>query len=580
MKSSVILTLTLGLLFSCGGDDDDSKADDAFEAVGSVTKATTTSIELTFTDGEAGAQYFIMPYSVGETSGNPVNGGSASTPVNFTVTATKGASLGIMPQNPKLIESPDVMDGKTFDHALRSLLNRFDPADPRTWQRADELEQMIVTSGPYATYNLVDQQKNIRKNLEILRDRLARVRSQTANSNLSLVATCPGVGDLAGFGTDSDYLDSSNVTLKAESTDYCLYVHNTKGLVTETSVDVMKTSIETALANYKTIYDDTFSSTKDSYKFQPLIIVIPYGDSSYWPDPNSLYKVSAAFIAASTVSHGRPTLYVASDQSAVGSETDSAKLNELFHSSIAHELQHAVLHYYRYTKGLAVDSVQFDEGLAHYMEDLMGYGEVNFAQYPQQFITTYAYGTNAILPDITTGSGAAYERGAAQLLFYYLISQKGGASFSDGLPAKSSGLDFVKSFASGSKTNIEGLVSAYGVDWTETMGNLFGALAVDNATTVIEGEKYKVQSPESDIKNTIGAEGKVFGLRFNNYGGIPDMTESLSNYTKLASTAIDLELSYYQTQPLLLELSDPSDKVTITMLQQYTNTAVSVVRFK
>ena len=213
------------------------------------------------------------------------------------------------------------------------------------------------------------------------------------------------------------------------------------------------------------------------------------------------------------------------------------------------------------------------------MEDALGYGEVNFSSYPQSFLSGYANGLNAALPNISDGTGTAPQRGAAQTFFYYLVSQKGGVTFSPALSG-GGGLDFIRNFVSGSKNNIEGITAAYGGDWVTTMGNYLGALAIDGASTVVEPAVLKVQAPKSDIINTIGQDKKVFGMRFHRHGAIGDLEAMLGNFTPVTATDTDVDVFHYTTQPLVYTQKSTSDVVTVTLAQIYANSAVSVVRFK
>ena len=578
-KSSVktILFSIFFMLNACGEpettQENNPKSDDAFTAQGSVHKMTGTTKTLTFEDGEAGAQYFVMPYALGSTSS--VNGGSSSDNIIFSI-KSQSASLSLIEPSTPMESSfyQDVMTERAFDYALRFLLNRFNPKNPESWQLARHLEQVTVTDGPYQNFWLAGGSKNIVKGLKNLTKNMAQSKKQQKNPQF-LNANCPSSDNLASFGDD---MDSDEVVLQEDSTSYCLYVHYENGLISETKLATIKTSIETTLSNYKKIYSDSFSNTNGAYKFQPLVIVIPYGDDSYWPTSTGP-KVSAAFVESTSVTHARPTLYVAADQSKVGSETNKTKLNELFHSSIAHEMQHAILHYYRYTQNLSLDEPQFDEGIAHFMEDLMGYGEVNFSAYPGSFLNAFAVGLNSAFPSFS-GTGTEIQRGAAHVLFYYLVSQKGGVSFTDGLPDAGGGLDFIKSFVQGASTNMQGLSAAYGSDWHTTIGNFFGALAVDGSFTVIEGDKYKVQSPKAGIKNTIGSDGKTYGMRYHRHGGVADLSQQLENFDKASSTEQDLELLYYHTKPILVTLNDTTDTINVTINAAFENAGMSVIRFK
>ena len=571
MLRKMMFLALFGALLACSGDDDDSgdeKSDDAVEAVATIYKATSTTVEISL-DGGAGAQYFVMPYTVGATSGaNPVNGGADGVSNIFTV-ATTGGALALA--GGLEATGPVEMSGRSFDYALRTAFNRFHPKNPESWAALERLEKVRVTDGPYATqYNFAGEpiSKGLRSSFEQFGKKLERPRPK----KVSLLQDngCPAIGDLIGVDDPNDDKDAaelgeSNIKLTSHA-DYCIYLAS-EGSVTESSLDRIKSNIETSLSLYKdVIYQDKMDKVKDDFKFQPIFIIVPYG-GDYWPGTETL-KISGAFSASASITHDRPTIYVGSDQGLVNSESDPKKLNLFFHSTIAHELQHAVFHYFRYVAGLTdsdfdnvLDGPQFDEGIAHYMEDVLGYGAPNFSVFPEQFLSTFPNGLNSVFP-LVTGAGTAIERGASHVFFYYLVSQKGGVTF-DGTVNGGDGLKFIRDYAKGSKASIEGLTAAYGGDWVDTIGNLFGALAVDGASTVIEGDKNKVQSVQAGIKNTIGDEEQSFGMRFHRHGSLGDLKDILGNFTK-AGSSTDVEVTDYNTQPLLVELS--ADPATVTVV--------------
>lgn len=570
-----VFVVGLLTLSSCGDDNDDEKSDEAFTAVGTVNKATSGTMQLTFADGAAGAKYFVMPYAVGSTSGDTaVQGGDETTIVTFGVTANGGSLALSSSQN--LIKPQSSMTGREFDHALRSAINRFRPQDPESWQLVEKLENMQVSDGPYATAaNLAGDKVKIRG---IFDDIASKTSGQKLTQKAHLAGNCLDQSEITTIGTSDELLDSTTVPLKSSSTEYCLYVHATKGSITEPNLDTLKASIESILSSYKNvIYQDQMTKTLGEYKFIPHIFILPYGDATYWKDNAAgQYKITGAFSAPLTESNFRPSLYIAADQGAVTTETDQTKLNETFHATIAHEMQHAILHYYRYTAGLSIDSAQFDEGLAHVMEDILGYGQASFADFPASYLQTFNAGIDPVLANITS-AGTASQRGAAQVMFYYLASQSGGISF-DGKVSGGDGLKFIRSFVQGGTRNIAGLTAAYGGDWVTTIGNLFGAIAIDNASTVVEGSKYRVQSPEKGITDTKGVDDKTFGFRLNNYAPIEDLKNKLSNYSSVNQTT-QIQVQNYMTKPMIYTLSSASDTIDLT-IQGATNGGVSVIRFQ
>ena len=128
------------------------------------------------------------------------------------------------------------------------------------------------------------------------------------------------------------------------------------------------------------------------------------------------------------------------------------------------------------------DTVSIDEGLAHLMEDMLGYGALNFDDYAATFLTQFAAAASFDLAifDETQSLLADENRGAAQTLFYYLVSQQGGVSFNSGKPNGGGGLDFIRSFISNPTRGVAGIEAALGSNWSTTFSNYLEALNLNN----------------------------------------------------------------------------------------------------
>ena len=569
-KKALFVLFMASLVGNCDSDDEADLAD-RFSTTGTVHKLTTATSEISITDGAAGAKYLVFPYAVGDTSGdNPVEGGDANTTLTFTVEATAGASLTKAPEAPAKLSQ--VISGYHFDREIRSLINRFDPENEGHWDAVRKLDSWVVTDGPYSSFGFVER-PSLEHSFRAMANRPKKEKLEIRGANLT-AATCAAVDEVSGASTD--LLDPDTMSVFAGD-DYCLY-YPTSGVTTVTDLELIKTGIAKSMSLYKTvIYNDSFAKTNGDYKFVPYIVVQNYGTDAWGSNPD----VSGFFIESLTTEDNyRPTIIVASDQSKVSAETDALKLQEFFHSTVSHELQHAIMHYYRYVNGLELDATQYDEGVAHYMEDVFGYGEVNFPIYSQNFLSLYFSEIGGpVLPSIS-GTGSAAERGAGHALFHYLVSQKGGVTFgSDGYVNGGTGLDFIRSYVAGTTRNIKGVTAAYGGDWTTVMGQYLGALAIDGASTLNPEDAYKVQIPETSVTNSIGETGKTFGMRFRNHLTLPDFNDAIANGTKL-SGAVTLELQNYQTRPLLLELTAAEATIKVTMAQVYTNAGLTVVRYE
>ena len=576
-----ILFLSTTLVWqACGSPDEENE--DAYGVTSKIYTVSGTSTEISFSEDETNAKYLIIPYVVGDTS--TVNGSSGSESIKYTID-TGGAALSITNALPRQAP-PRVMDWRTFDLGLRTLWNRFDPSKgmdqgPIFDEMLRHLETAVVDSGPHRL-SFFDKNWGPDRDLRAGFAKAVQQRQQSPakpfSANLKLNATaCPDTITMA-----NDYeLTTSDIHLKVEETDYCLVLVGSAA-VSEPDTEKIKTNIATSLKLYKSvIYSDTMATTSDDYEFKPLIVVAPFDNSTYWDTSNSALQVTGVFLPDPTdLSNSRPSIYMATDQSKVSAETDSSTLTELFHSALAHELQHAVIHYYRtVVNDFDSDSYEtagIDEGLAHYMEDLLGYGEVNFSLYPGAFLTSFADFNDSLLP--ITGTKAT-ERGAGHTLFYYLVSQKGGVEFSDGQVSGGSGLSFIRSFVSGSSQSVAGLSGAFGTSsWVSGIGNYAAALMFDGDGGYSGSTAQRVSSPVGDVTNTAGDSGKSYGMRFSSYKSTPALSAKLSSFTTQSTTSATYDIDYYQIKPVVLTITDPAKTVTVTFSEAQTNAAVMAIR--
>jgi hypothetical protein len=211
------------------------------------------------------------------------------------------------------------------------------------------------------------------------------------------------------------------------------------------------------------------------------------------------------------------------------------------------------------------------------MEDVNGYGQDTFSSFAELFLSRFASNTSAIL----NNEDSPVSRGGAHSLMYYLISQKGGISFKDGSidsdVTASPGIAFVRDYVKGPYQGTKGLFTAYGKTKTQTIGEFTGALVVDGSSGVSPLDIFRTQETVADVTDISGQNNKTFGMKFNNFGTIPDLADRLGDYTKAESISAS-SLNYYLPLPMIYTTTKEDDSLRLTLESKSTNLGVTVIR--
>ena len=532
------------------------------------------AITIDLTAFSPGQQVVLAPYATGDVA--TIEGGNSST-FNITWKVAKQASstpqkFSTSSKIHRLSESPSDLLGPYTDLDYRIFWNRFDPL-------SESSEETF--SGAFA-------------DLAETHSSALRALSQASSRNLTLATGgCPSTFYVPGskqVDTASTYeqysLPSSEVSSYFDGGDHCIVFMSDP--VSESSKEAVKTSVAAILDRYKnTIYKDTFAQT-GSFVFKPLIVVIDFSGPQ-WPSAQKApeLQIAGAFFKGLSTQMQRPALYIASDLTKISTPVPSPSARAIFHSTLAHEMQHAITDYFKNRKyALGAESLPIDEGMAHLMEDLFGYGAENFDGYAKLFLSVVPDGIQPALQSSTGGATLSNPaRGAAQSLLYFIASRVGGFSFTGGSPAESGGLAFVraaikaKGVGPASLSKVVDYATAGVKTWADLVGAFFGALAVDGLDGLESQAKiFDAQAPTAGVTDLVATAGKTFGLQFNNYRGIK------IGYSQFKSALADdlkggIEVSYYQTQPLVLAIA--SDQKAITFeIPETTGSGVAVVRVK
>jgi len=599
MRAGVVAAMIIGA-GACGRDKkskDEVPATESNECSysaagqGCVVKSTGDTVTMDFSSAVVGQQYIVAPFVLGNV--NKIAGSLRPHNFTFNVRTAGGTALQLR-RNSADVEGGD-KDGWqskfAMDHDKRSLANRFDPSKGIDqgewfWQLARHLDgerpearNLVGSDRPSVEGFYRQLAKNPQKNK--LKRVLDLVDSGCPTATLK-VPKADGANTLSVPVSDS-YADPSD--------KFCVaYVSNP---VTVSDKEAIKAAIAKILRVYSgPIYNDSFAS-KGAYKFRPVFAFVDVSDEDVW-DQSAALNLAGAFISYTSVAAGYPVIYIASDFTKVGSFGESSQTSVLrgqFYSVIAHEVQHAILHYYRLNQaGTALSNaepVSIDEGLAHFMEDLFGYAADGFKFWAVPFLQGYTDATNPFLVgsnDYGDGVSAPLARSASHTLLYYLSSQKGGVTFdANGEPSGGGGLTFVKNVVkSATAIGPANLAANFSGDWWVTMGNYLGALAVDHVDLgATVAKKYTVQEPSNVVTNLTSTAAQSYGMRFNNY--LELATHPNSDYGNPKNTpAVPNQMSYYMTAPLLYTITNPAEKLSFQCDcgGETENIAASVVRIK
>jgi hypothetical protein len=491
-----------------------------------------------------------------------------------------------------------------MNHQLRTLLNRFDPElgyyqGEWFWNLAKKIDQALLKQGTWApqpsaglrgpnfTGSGSDGSLGPVETTYLSGIGLGPVDSNLGSSgrfsgrkmistpaNL-IAATCPKAGDSVIMPDRDNPAENDSAIIPAsgvvEGTDYCL-VYLTAP-VSEPSKDNIKKSLETILKIYKkVVYKDEFAATTSGFNFKPVVVVVDFKDTNLWPNKPA-YQVDGAFLPNPSKAAKQPMLYMASDLNKMKAR-DATLAKSLFHSTLAHEMQHAIMNYYRVQKTAGVlENASIDEGLAHFMEDLFGYGTENFSGFPKSFFDVW---TDNFPPVLHASASEPINRGGAQALWYYLVSQKGGVKFEGGNASGGDGLKFIAEVVTnGTQKGPKGLAAKYGQDLTGMIGEFFGAVVADNTSVPGGSDRLKVQELQA-MKDLQGVD-KKYGMRFNNFGGLPASRKFDNKFT--SGKASD-DVTYYSAFPLLYQVSDPAVKLKFNASTDAGAVAITKVRIK
>lgn len=544
---------------------------------GWVTSFSTDSTEIDFKDAPAGAEFVVMPYVIGDAT--KVEG---STEEKFEVTLDPGptAASGLRLTTIKddaLALRERSYDWQALDADRRHLVHSFRPElgdaqAPGFWETARRVDRALATMDGWslAPGQPGPVEASYREALQQPRRSMRSLRNLAA-------ASCPQAGDevVVPYGNRS----SKDVAVKeaSDETDFCYVVVSDP--VTESDSAAIKASVKEVLRRFKSasFYNDTFQPIGE-FTFKPFVIIVAFDDQTVWPDASTSPGLQGAgfYVPHTAEDAGAPTLYMAADFSKVvgGPKADDVTSKPIWHATIAHEMQHAVMDYYRGRQEKRAETAALDESIAHFFEDLFGYGAERFS-FPTDFFALFPYGSQAFM---SSGNSDKADRGAGQAFLYYLTSQKGGfTKDADGYISGGDGLKYlIEVVKNSTQAGTVNLAAKHGGTWIETVGNYLGALILDGTAVPGIADKYKVAEPITGVKDLNGNATKTFGMRYNLFGGLVDRFKDYEAVTAMQK----FELHFYETKPVKVTLTKSGQKLKVSLSAEQPGSAVSVVRIK
>lgn len=571
------LTLFIAIFISSCGKKDDKKEDAASNPIvenkpgelGSgwlvKTESGKDTITIDFTTYAGAAkdnQYVLLPFTLGKI-------GTIEGAVDQTAAVDFVLSKATYYLDDPAVKAPEIKQDSTYDldHQLRTIWNRYERKlgmnQPESWWQAVR----SLDKTPLSLYS-TSQYKTFEDSFKAIISSQSKNKSKTRKAlTTMLTGACPAEIEMVENTSGMDNIETSSKT-KFDETDYCIVFLSTLPSTYGTN-DSLKASFEDIIATFKNvIYKDTLADLAN-YSFKPVLVVADFSDATVWPQDSATKSYSGAFMQDPSDAANKPVIFINTNASFA-----AAVKKQLFFSTIAHEMQHAISHFIRVKKqGGSLEKIGVDEGIAHYIEDLFGYGSENYDSYAAAYFSAFPEAIAAFLVNKTTV--ANNERGAAQSFIYYLVSQKGGVTFENGRPSSGKGLEFLKSFMTGTEVGVKGLKTAFGGEWIDAVSGFLGAMVLDGTKVSNIASVYKVQVPEAKVKDYTGSETKTYGMHFNSNDS--RLTAYTSSTDEEFNEAYDY--NYYLTKPILHTIVDPAAKLNFEF-SEGENSGVAVIRIK
>ena len=538
---SLSLLVAVSLQLSCGGEGEKSGNANLQQA----------NLPLAFPDNvEVGDKFLLSPFVLGDPE--TVNGKTATRAGQLSISADRAAlSFRHITTDFTLTKKQTRAD---YEAKLRTFLNRIQPREYPSFKHFEREAAKYFAKSDLALTEDPDHR-------ELIRRVYSAAKARTKSNNLLLQeSSCPQSFSLPGRTNPIEVFENQDpiIAKKEEHSSFCLiYLANTGE--SETDPAKVVASIEQSLATIKKVIGNDLDQAVAGYEFKPLVVVLPFDDPTLVPA--EFEKFSGAFSSdvSSPDANARPTVLIASDQT-IANEDDIDRETDYFHATLGHELFHAASYFYRvYTQGGGTgepEAVSIDEGFAHLVEDILGYGPLNFNSVAGAFLTEHPSTSIAeqfSVFDTTTNDVSLRNRGAAQSFIYYLTSQSGGLTFDgSGKLEGGSGLSFLNAYFA-STGGAAGIGTAYsGGSLGEAFEGFIGSLAVNNSDR--EKAVHSVQDVTA-VTNLTGAASN-YGIKFNNFSDIPSVADKVgqnASYTAYnEAELIDHDFHYYQLAPILV----------------------------
>jgi hypothetical protein len=630
-KYFVLFCLTWFLL-SCGDDEKKKKTEECVGSClgdGKVFRFNDDKAIITFDNAAVGEQFLILPFTVGNTdAANSFTDGAGSSTIDFifpvdSIQKTAASGEAKPAQSGSSQDQTIDISKKLQSYYEKIVWQRWQPDLPANrqgrdfWNLVKEVDRArahryLLGSNAFLPNEL--GQATLEETL-MANDpsdwKINPFQASGLNATMSLISgDCPSKGSLYPRPhKDGRVVQDLTVAEVVADDEFCVVYIDSPAQVEKPGIE---TAIQDVVSRYKeVIYKDEFKNSGE-YKFKPHFVIADF--QKIQDRPEYLDDYLGGFSGPLSLVVKAPVILLTADLASSGSSVSDA-LKEEFFGTIPHEMQHAISDYYRVRIPKAKDpnsngnqeQVMVDEGLAHAMEDIFGYGLVGFGKFAEQYLTGTAFGedpflagdsyarNNEVLPGGSKYQVATFQtyRGAAHAFIYYLMSQKGGVEFKDGTASGGGGLQFLVDLTRSNDISTQNFKRTFNHpswSWEETVGNFLGALIVDNTKTLSTvAPKYQVQEIFKEATDLQGTKNKTFGMRFNNFSNLPDILalgkDGIGPYKADdgdGNTAT-IEIYAYQTSPGIYTVKSSDDKIEVILddgLYNGVGAGVSVVRIK
>lgn len=324
------------------------------------------------------------------------------------------------------------------------------------------------------------------------------------------------------------------VKVPATGDGFCIYKEDDGE---ELGVEVYDEIVPKIIDTYKILYGDTFPEAS-GFSFQPIVLLVNFSDEGgllY----DTLKDAIGIFDSQASLDLKRPLLIMPSN-------AISGRSSQNVIGTIAHELHHAIVYYYKVAKhGLNNEVLGLDEGLSHFFQDVFGDGTYNFTEYVTPYLSVWSDLVSTVIAGNQT-TDAIETRGAAAAFIHYLANKNGNFEAKPGY-ISGKGVQYIVDYVKSKNTSTEGLDTYLG-------GKLFTTFGEFGVSLVVAGSDIESSDKRFSFGKTVAGTDFLGGKSV--FGYTPN-DKRLGNGSEIKTFEVraseDFEAPYYGFMPTVLE---------------------------